>query len=172
MKPLIRLLFAVLTAFASAMPSPTFAAATVGPLNFCNRTSAKVAVAAGYYSQGVRDTRNMLTGPFVSRGWWFVEAGQCQSFANPFDARYMFWFPVRPENPTSVPPDSNADFSPIDTTNTAVHMCITSHSFTFEDENVSFYACHKDRAVHTRWVVPHKVDTAVDPTVNFTGYDY
>lgn len=106
----------------------------------------------------------MLTGPFVTQGWWHVSGGQCQSFANPFDARYMFWFPVaQTRNPLD------------DTTNSGRHMCVSGKLFTFEEQNVSIDACHADPAATSagvRWVVGHRVDTEVDPNVNFTGYDY
>src|SRR5690348_6984232 len=62
------------------------------PLTLCNRMSDHIRVAVGYFSSGVSDTKNVLSGPFVSRGWWTVEPGQCQTFDNPFNARYMFWF--------------------------------------------------------------------------------
>src|SRR5689334_11657991 len=67
-------------------------AAEAAPLTICNHFSEHIRVAYGYYSSGVNDSNNVLTGPLVSRGWWYVEPGQCQTFDNPFNARYMYWF--------------------------------------------------------------------------------
>jgi uncharacterized membrane protein len=172
MRPVSWLLLVMAATGMLIISAPAFAEPATAPLNFCNRTSNPVAVAVGYYSSGVNDTQNELTGPFVSRGWWTVNGGQCQSLANPFDARYMFWFALPPENPSSVPPDTNADGSQIDAANPARHMCIRSMAFTFEDDNVSYGVCKKNNPTNSRWVLAHKVDTEVDPDVNFTGYDY
>jgi len=58
-----------------------------------------------------------------------------------------------------------------------VHRRIAGSPFTFEDQNFSMEACKKDPAATTptsgvSWVLPAKVDTEVDPAVNFTGYNY
>ena len=170
MRLLFWTMFAVLSAATLVISVPAAAEPPTAPLNFCNRTSEEVDVAVGYYSSGIHDEQssNVLTGPFVTRGWWGVSGGQCQSFANPFDARYMFWFPIQRTARTHIPVD--------DTANPARHMCISGASFTFEDQNVSIDTCHADPAATTsagvRWVVGHKVDTEVDPNVSFTGYDY
>lgn len=169
-KTLLWSMFVILLTAVMVHAGPAIAAPPAAPLNFCNRTSAPVGVAYGYYSSGVDDgqNHNLLTGPFVSRGWSTVDGGQCQSFANPFSARYMFWFPIEPHQPRShtVVEDS---------TGPGTHMCITGVGFTFEDQNVSIDACHKDPAATNggvRWVLANKVDTEVDPNVSFTGYNY
>jgi uncharacterized membrane protein len=148
----------LLTPVGSAIAAPNAA-----PLYFCNRASVEVEVAVGYYSSGVDDgkNQNVLTGPFVSRGFWPVGVGRCQSFDNPFNARYMFWFALEHDTPRSHPIIDDA---------TAIHMCASGKAFTFEDENVSQDACEKSPI--RIWVLPKKVDTAVDPNVNFTGDDY
>jgi hypothetical protein len=55
-------------------------------------------------------------------------------------------------------------------------MCITGPHFTFEDQNVSFDTCHSDPAATTSagavWVRANKVDTELDPNVDFTSYNY
>jgi uncharacterized membrane protein len=158
-------------ALGGALSGPAFAAPSAAPLTFCNRTSSTVSVAIGYYSSGTDDgtNHNLLTGPFVSRGWWDVNPNQCQSFPNPFDARYMFWFPLEPHEPRSHRPVDNV-------TSSGTHMCITGNGFTFEDQNVSIDACHADHLAGTpagvRWVLAYKVDTAVDPTANFGDSDW
>jgi uncharacterized membrane protein len=169
----MKLLFglALLIASVAGLSTSTvaFAEPNAAPLNFCNRTSDEVLVALGYHSSGVDDgpNHNILTGPFVSRGWFSVKANQCQVFPNPFDARYMFWI-ATDRDVTHRPVDDDADAE--------THMCVTGTSFTFEDQNASSAACHTDPAALTKWKVswvrPNKVDTAVDPTVNFTGYSY
>src|SRR5689334_16816836 len=81
---------AMLTALTS---SPALAYSSA-PLTFCNKTDNKVFLAVGYHSPGVNDPadHSLLTGPFVSRGFFAVESGNCITEPNPFDARYMFWF--------------------------------------------------------------------------------
>jgi len=169
----MKLLFwlALLSASAAGLGSSTvaFAEPSAAPINFCNRTSDEVMVALGYYSSGVDDgvNHNVLTGPFVSRGWFSVKANQCQVFPNPFSARYMFWIAT----------DRDVQHRPSeDAASSGRHMCITGTAFTFEDQNASSDACHTDPAALTKgqvaWVLPNKVDTEVDPNVNFTGYSY
>ena len=80
----------------------------------------------------------------------------------------MFWFALAPHA---------ADRHNIveDAANSGTDMCIRGPEFTFEDENVSMAACHGTPSAATdptKWVLTHKVDTAVNPTVDFTGYDY
>jgi uncharacterized membrane protein len=170
----MKLLFWLILGIASAalvISTPAFATPSAAPLNFCNRTSNTVSVAVGYHSSGVDDgaNHNILTGPFVSQGWWDVNPNQCHVFANPFDARYMFWFPLEPHEPRS--------HRPLDElTSSGTHMCISGSRFTFEDQNVSIDACHGDHAATTsagvRWVLPSRIDTEVDPNVNFTDANW
>jgi uncharacterized membrane protein len=152
-------IFAIAAAGALIAATPSSAA----PLNFCNNTSAQVAMFFGYYSIGVGDSANhdVLTGPFVSEGPWLVEANQCQEFHNPFDARYMFWFVIDPQNPQT----------PDDYATPGQHMCVRGQHATFEDENVSADACHAGSTPtsHAVWVAPHKIDIAVNPTVTYSG---
>jgi uncharacterized membrane protein len=126
------------------------------PLVICNQTSDGLSVAIGYHSTGVNDTAgsNVLTGPFVSRGFWTVNPGKCQQFENPFSARYMFWWGISKSG--KIFDASGSD-----------HFCISANTFTFEDENASENACTHSPDLH--WVGVRVVDLIVDPTVNFTG---
>lgn len=169
---------------ALATTSPARAAGT--GLEFCNQSSAATFVAAGYHSPGVNDPadHSLLTGPFVSIGWSTVGAGECHTFANPFNARYMFWFAAnRSINDAAILPslDPNAfnTTNGLWSTNSDVFFCATSYfdnpthrvgeapSFTYEDENESEAACH--RGAYNLWLPVRKVDTWVNATVNFTG---
>ena len=51
-------------------------------------------IAVGYFSSGINDKENLLSDRFVSRGWFNLRAGQCETLDNPFNARYMFWWDV------------------------------------------------------------------------------
>lgn len=159
MKVVQGFIFAIAAAGALIAATPSAAA----PLNFCNNSPAQVAVFIGYYSTGVGDSANhdVLTGPFVSEGPFLVDASQCQQFHNPFDARYMFWFTLDPQNPST----------PDDYTTPGQHMCVRGQHATFEDENVSADACHGATIPnsHAVWVATHKIDIAVNPTVTYTG---
>lgn len=147
------------------------AAPSASPLTLCNQFSDRIRVAYGYYSSGVHDTDNMLTGPLVSRGWWYVEPGQCQTFDNPFNARYMYWFAWAHGINDSLGAIQNAR------TSSDLHFCITNYfgtgttyGYTFEDENADAASCDRVTSPSSAlWVVPHKVDTAVAPTVNVMG---
>jgi uncharacterized membrane protein len=152
---------------------------TAAPLTFCNATSAQVYIAVGYHSSGVNDApgRNVLTGPFVSRGWWWVDPGTCETIDNPFKARYMFWFAISKGYNDSAP-----DVQAGETAESAAHFCVpwyfstngrTTRKFTFEDENESLTACHAGGTTgsYRLWIVSHRVDIAVDPRVRFTGSD-
>ena len=124
-------------------------------------------VAVGYFTSGVNDSGNVLSGPFASRGFWIIQPGQCQTFDNPFNARYMFWF--------AFAHGINDDMSAITgaRTDERLHFCVPNYfgaqvaSFTYEDENVSAAAC--DQAGNALWVVPRKVDTLIESSVNVTG---
>jgi hypothetical protein len=159
------------------------AAYNSAPLNFCNKTAAEDAVAIGYYSPGLNDPadHSVLTGPFVSHGWWHVDPGACRITENPFNARYMFWFVLGPMVPNRDYSDALAMRDP----SLQDHFCISTYfnrgghgvaEFTYEAENASVEAC--DRAggpadsggvLNTLWIHPLKVDTWVSPTVNYMG---
>jgi uncharacterized membrane protein len=136
-------------------------------LTLCNQMSDHVRIAVGYFTSGVNDSGNVLSGPFASRGWWRVEPGQCQTLDNPFNARYMFWFAFA----NGLNDDQAAIASA--RTDQKLHFCITNYftaqvpGFTYEDENTSMAAC--DQAGSTFWVVPRKVDTFIESSVNITG---
>ena len=124
-----------------ASAKPVSAART--PLTICNQTSVALVVAIGYHSSGVNDTAgsNILTGPYVSRGWFTVAPGQCQNMANPFNARYMFWWGAQ---------SHGFNITSKWTTNGNDNFCIPNlygpdhvDNFTFEDENASEAACEK-----------------------------
>jgi uncharacterized membrane protein len=168
----MRTCFAVAVAFAALMfAGAAEAEPSAQPLTICNQYSEHIRVAYGYYSSGVNDTNNVLSGPFVSRGWWFVEPGQCRTFENPFSARYMYWFAWAHGIHDSM------DAIQQERSSSDLHFCITNYfgsattyGFTFEDENVDSAAC--DRVTSPQpalWVVPHKVDTVVDPQVTVMG---
>ncbi len=151
-----------------AHPHPSSAAGTM--LQFCNKSSAPIEVVIGYHSSGVNDTPNstVLTGPFVSRGWFVFAPGECGNLANPFSARYMFWWGHQAGTLNS---GSTWDAFGDD------HFCIADiygpnhvDNFTFEDQNVSETACesgHVSPNGANLWVGVRKVDLEVDPTVTF-----
>jgi uncharacterized membrane protein len=178
-----------------AVVAPASASATA--LNFCNRTADPVNVAVGYYSPGVKDPpdHSILTGPLVSRGYWTVKPAQCQTFENPFGARYMFWFGwsngFNEHGQTFNGRGQASEIAQMRVKPSADSFCVGNYwgpahsvpSFTFEDENASANACEPvdegqasaDASavlvfgVKPIWVSARKVDTSVDPTVNFTG---
>ena len=174
------LVAAMVAALTALTPSRAFAYSSA-PLTFCNKTDVKVGLAAGYHSPGVNDPadHSVLTGPFVSRGWYPVEPGSCVTVPNPFGARYMFWFAFSKA--------FNSDYGTLvfQRIEDGDHFCIASYfgdgsgnkvpSFTYEDENVSKDACdiaggsHPDVSSTTEWIKATSVDTWVDATVNFTG---
>lgn len=110
-------------------------------LTFCNKTSAQVGIAVGYYSSGVNSDAgpNVLTGPFVSHGWWLVGPGNCAPIDNPFNARYVFWFGIgKGLN------DNYVNVQAMESSNSKRHFCIpwyfstdgkSTKSFTLEEEN-------------------------------------
>ncbi len=156
-------------------PAPASAA---GPqLTICNHTSSTLSdVAVGYHSSGVNDApgSNILTGPFVSTGWTRILAGQCAGFANPFNARYLFWWGAQGGgintggNVWAVTGD--ASFCIPDVYGPVADMAST---FAFEDENVSQAVCESHsanpRVGPNRWVSVRKVDVDVNTTVTFEG---
>jgi hypothetical protein len=163
-------LFALVTVFLYVSAPQAIASAAGTQLQICNRSAATVNVAVGYHSSGPNDAPNssMLTGPFVSIGWWSVAPGACRSFNNPFSARYMFWFGF---TPLGVVPKLSW------TTNGDDYFCIanfngtTAHAFTFEDENASQAAClsRSTQDGADLWQSVRKVDLDVNPVVNFDG---
>jgi uncharacterized membrane protein len=163
-------------------PSSVYAAYSSAPLKFCNNSSDQVAIAVGYHSPGVNDPddHSLLTGPFVSLGWRAVQPGECVTSDNPFNARYMFWFAIGPKVNTEY-----SDVIAMRASAASEHFCITSFfdrgghgvkAFTFEVENESVEACDQaggspdsNGERSTLWISARKLDTWVNPTVNFTG---
>jgi uncharacterized membrane protein len=155
-----------LLALANARP----ASAAGIMLQFCNKSSAPIDVVVGYHSSGVNDTPNstVLTGPFVSRGWFVYAPGECASLPNPFSARYMFWWGHQTGTLNS---GSTWDAYGDD------HFCIADiygpnhvDNFTFEAQNVSETACengHFSQNGANLWVGVREVDLEVDPRVSF-----
>lgn len=161
--------------------SPASAQRASAPLTFCNQTSANVGLTIGYHTPGVNDPadHSLLTGLFVSDGWYSVEAAQCQTFPNKFGARYMFWFAFSSQY--------NNSYSSIlaGRNDNDQYMCATNYliahadgktpEFVFESENVSRAACDDqadgaaDGTGKTLWIGGKSVDTWVNATVNFTG---
>jgi hypothetical protein len=148
---------------------PASAAGT--PLSICNQSAAHINVATGYHSSGVNDmpNSNILSGPFVSDGWTRIEPGECSTFANPFGARYMFWWAFSPA--------SGLNAVSAWATNGVDHFCIAGihvpapHAFTFEDENRSQTTCESTSTGDgpNVWVSVRAVDLMVNSTVYFTG---
>ncbi|MGH7659622.1 MAG: hypothetical protein ACRENA_01720 [Vulcanimicrobiaceae bacterium] len=172
----IRFVLFMLGAMSAPFWTPTVASAAGTPLVICNRSTAPLLdIAVGYYSTGAADTSTSLSGPFVSTGWQTgLAPGQCRNFANPFNARYMFWWAAARGG---INTSEN-----VWTTNGNDHFCIPnvygatadmSKTFTFEDENVSQAACESKSANpavgHNLWVTVRKVDLPVDSTVSFDG---
>ncbi len=162
---------------ALALIVPVSASAyTSAPLTFCNKTSVVVGVVVGYHSPGVNDPtdHSVLTGPYVSNGWFKVEPGACATLANPFSARYMFWYAASSEF-------NNVDINQIGLRDEHLpdSFCVTNYfrsglvpDFTFEDENVSPATCGDVIGApqgHNLWVHPKNADTWVNATVNFAG---
>jgi uncharacterized membrane protein len=164
------LLFTLVAVCLYVSTPPAIASASGIQMQFCNRSSAPVNVAVGYHSSGPNDTPNstILTGPFVSIGWWSIAAGACHNFDNPFSARYMFWYGFTPLN---VFPKLAWTTNGIDYFCVANFMGTTAHAFTYEDENASQSACIS-RATPDGvniWETVRKVDLNVNPLVNFDG---
>ena len=146
-------------------------------LTICNRTNVPIGVAVGYASSGINDTSTVLSGPFVSHGFWGVASGACYAAANPFNARYMFWWGYNQNGdlwPISGP--SNYYFCAANTSGVVGHSAadaVNAAGFTFEDENVSATACGNaapgDSLGPNKWVPARRVDLDVSPTVTFMG---
>lgn len=134
-------------------------------MHICNRSDGKIAVAAGYLSSGPDDHDNILTGPFVSTGWWELEPGACASITNPFAARYMYWSGF---SFGTGPLWQQGDW----------HLCVPnvyghSAAFTFESQNESEDACTTSTAYGTgganMWMPARQVDISVDANVDYDG---
>jgi uncharacterized membrane protein len=161
---------AILLALLGAVLFPSCAAAyQSAPLNFCNNSAERVTVAVGYHSPDAADPddHSLLTGPYVSKGWYQIVAGTCQTIDNPFDARYMFWFAWSKSFHNTAASLGAPSGDPAD-------FCVSDYlipgqlpDFTYEDENVSSEACHGKAR---RWLTSNKVDTWLNPNVDFTGY--
>jgi uncharacterized membrane protein len=152
------------------------AAYSSAPLVICNKSPELLQkVVIGYHSPGVNDPadHSLLTGPFVTRGFWKIAPGECTTFDNPFGARYMFWFiasyhyngsidggglvPQADPNRWCVPNFYNGGPTP---------------AFTFEDENAKDPSGHSDACWKNGanfWALFHSVDTWVNPELDFTG---
>ena len=147
------------------------------PLTICNKTDAPVIVAAGYPTLGVDDgpNHNLLTGPFVTKGWGTIAPGACHVIENPFKARYMYWLGFSTKLTSDdaeiqvgtlvKPPAGGANL-----------YCIPKFEngtgpFTFEDENVrpSDQGDPCEASGKNMWAQFQPVDTWVSATVNFTG---
>jgi uncharacterized membrane protein len=155
-----------------AVASPRPASAAGIQMTICNQSSAQLTVIVGYHTTGVNDQpgSNVLTGPFVSQGFWKIDPGKCIPFANPFSARYMFWWGVNHAGLN--------EYGAVWYTSGSDQFCIPNvygsgnSSFTFEDENASEAACEKGHFSPNGanlWVNVRKVDLLVNPTVTFTG---
>jgi hypothetical protein len=163
--------------FVVANSAPASAAGRAA--NFCNRTKTRVSVAIGYYSTGVADAPNasVLTGPFVSVGWYNMDAGTCTTAENPFNVRYMFWWVVQNDAACATSSCYNNPAAGVAWAGDGnAHFCIPDlygpnpiTKFTFEDENVSLADCQnsqQNRNGNNVWVPVRRVDLAVDPNVN------
>lgn len=163
----------VAVALLSASAGGALADPAPSPLTVCNKMPSRALVAVGYFSSGVSDTENTLSGPFVSRGWWPVHPGECHTFPNPFNARYMFWYAFDPDISSLGLNDNDLVVMGMRIL-PGLHMCVTDYfhgdvarAFTHEDENVSKDTC--DQVTNALWVLPNKVDTLIQSQVNITA---
>jgi uncharacterized membrane protein len=167
--------FAVIALAGAALALANPGRASAGtPLHLCNQSPARIIVTYGFYSSGVNDTTGsqVLTGPFVSKGFRTIEPGACSNLENPFNARYMFWWAanyvgtLNSNGPNEWAASGNYHFC---TPN--VYGAGQAPEFTFEDENASADECTQSRtkAGANIWVRARRVDVMVEPTVNFDG---
>ena len=165
---------AVTLLIAIGMSAPA-AAQTSQPLTICNKTDVPLNIAAGYPTLGVDDgpNHNLLTGPFVTKGWGTVAPGACSTVENPFNARYMWWFGTSTKFNSSLAAAGSIVKPPM-----GVNLyCIpnvfdhSSGPFVFEDENVrpTDQGDPCEGSGQNVWVTFRPVDTWVSATVNFTG---
>jgi hypothetical protein len=147
---------------------PTSAAGAGPSITLCNKGSQTkrafdLLYAVGYYSPGVNDPpdHSVLSGPFVSRGWFLAKENTCVTIDNPFGARYIFYWAYEGNfsyantqySPDPKDPSVFTVANPWTTTGND-HFCITEpfvgtpKAFTYEDENGSAEACrHKNLAL-------------------------
>lgn len=145
---------------------PALAAGT--SLQICNQTSTAISVAVSYVSRGENDTATTLTGPTVSVGWWGVQPNACSSMANPFAARYMYWWGYYVGGSFLWTGNDNS-----------YGFCIPNPygsqlpQFTYEDQNASEDACTSAAPGDTYgpnvWVHSREVDLDVNATVDYSG---
>jgi uncharacterized membrane protein len=164
---------AVLACVLSALsPASPVRASAAPPMVICNQMTERIEIVHGYHTTGVNDTpgSNVLTGPFVSKGFQIIEPGKCATFDNPFNARYMFFWAA---SHTTI--DNHTPF----TSNSSDGFCMPQiyrgpvvHSFTFEDENASPAACAASQfeGYANVWVAARPVDVLVSPTVNLYAF--
>lgn len=161
---LVAALCGALVAVAS-VPAPALATS----LQICNQTSTAISVAVSYASRGVNDTATLLTGPTVSVGWWGIQPNACASMANPFGARYMYWWGYYIAGSALWPSSDSGSY----------HFCIPNDAasevpqFTFEDQNASEDACTSstpgDSGGANMWVESREVDLDVNANIQFDG---
>lgn len=134
-------------------------------MHMCNHSQSKIAVAAGYLSSGPDDHDNILTGPFVSTGWWVLAAGECATISNPFAARYMYY--------TGFVIGGGAFWSQGDWHFCAPSIYGHSDAFTFESQNASQDACTASAAYGTgganMWMPARQVDVEVNAEADYDG---
>lgn len=145
------------------------ASAAGTPITICNQTSSAISVAASYRSSGPNDTATTLSGPIVSVGLWGIPPSQCATIANPFAARYVYWWGYV----------GGPGGSPLWGENGGPHFCVPDiygptavPQFTLESENESEAACvaaSYDSNGPNIWVPAREIDVDVDATVNFSG---
>jgi len=155
------------TALIGAVAATSSKAVAAGTsLTVCNQSSTEIDVAVGYHSSGPNDTSTLLTGPFVSVGWWVIPAGKCTSMANPFAARYMYWSGYL----------RGGDWL---WTAGDYHFCAphlggpSMPTYTFESQNASDDACTGATAYDSfganTWIAAREVDVEVNATATYTG---
>ena len=157
-------IFAAVLVVAAFGLSGARATASGTSLHLCNKSEYQINIAIGYASSGPDDTGDVLTGPFVSRGWWILGPSECITLSNPFSARYMYWTGYR---------DGAFLWDSGDS-----HFCVPSTisrppRFTFERQNESEDACVNSTPLSSngpnQWLPTREVDVSVDPDVDFDG---
>jgi uncharacterized membrane protein len=150
-------------------------AQTSAPLTLCNKTDVPLNTAIGYHTPGTNDgpDHNLLTGPFVTKGWEAIAPGACHTFENPFNARYMFWFGTSTKFNSDEMQAGNIVKPSMDPN----LYCIPRFDhgappFVFEDENARVPPDQTDpceASGKNMWADFRSVDTWVSSTINFTG---
>jgi hypothetical protein len=135
----------------------------VASLAFTSEQEGARRIAVGYHSPGAYDTGTVLTGPFVSTGWFVFAPGECSTIDNPFSARYMYWTGYR--HGAYLIQDGGDS-----------HFCMpsvrgTPPRFTFERQNESEDACVSstpaDSSGPNEWTATREVDVAVDADAEY-----